>query len=1035
LLGLAVAVEAVGGLLLAANSLTFSILACLLGLLPAAAYLQDPARELRIQGVNAKIKIALLMALGILPQIFSVRMLWGYRHLWAGTFITGLAAVWQLWWLSRFRGKPAPAPEVPEPSPRAAQSTGSWLAKPYLAGAALLGFVLANYVLYQQHYYLSVAVNFASIALLILSFPWIPSLFDLPLPPSARGFSGLALVVFGVLFGIQAQSDVAHGLFRTGLWLYAAGGACWVLAFPRDCQVVDDPARRAPGGLRLEAVALISLVLVGFAFRAWHVGTFPWGAEGDEAGGGLWALDALHGSVENPIISGNVPMAFYSVEAFFFKLLGVGVGSMRAHAVFFGTISLATFFFFCRLFWGGMVSFLATLLMAFAYWHLHYSRFGHHNIDQVALQMAAFYFFFKSERSGKFWQAVVGGIALAFSMMPHLSSRLLPFSFILYFVFLTLYRRDLWARNFRQYLGFVLAAWMVLAPCLVYWIRATPVSMGRAASVSIFDKTNTNAPTDTVAGFVANSKSSILMFNSLADTRSRDNPVAPDQILEYWTSILFALAFCYVLYHWRQPVNTFLLSCFFINLCASVFSVEAPQTLRTAGNIPIVFGMVASSLSGLRRVFQEASPRRWAVPFLALALPACLFLSYRSWHRYFVDTRTLSFDVMPTIASEEAGKRSGKNTVASFWAEGFVASHPPCILFKGDTPLRSHTDLLEALPFRDDLDKNQLVELMDRYMVVAPYVHLLYPGLTESTRKSIHTGQPLAVLMDIPSEEVKKALGCEAVAYREAGLRGQASPLGNLPVAYRGGTDRPASISWRGSLWVPGYGDWTLEARTQGHSKVWLDGMEVASCSEGRASGTSHKLAMGLHALKVEYDLPAAPENFVLSWDGKVVHPEIYYNLQSRRSGPVPENHFFRWKEPMGLVGSVTLSPDGSGESVMKVIHPQLILHYLDPPIFGTYSQTWTGKVFADAAGRYPFKVASNQYASLFVDGKLVSRYGFPLVPELTPRRMDPDPDLSPGWHPIKVEFATRGGMSLDVSWMPPGSREFVSIPADHLKP
>ena len=83
------------------------------------------------------------------------------------------------------------------------------------------------------------------------------------------------------------------------------------------------------------------------------------------------------------------------------------------------------------------------------------------------------------------------------------------------------------------------------------------------------------------------------MFNFEGDTRSRDNPVAPDKILEHWTGVLFGLALLYVLYHWREPVNFFLLAVFFpIYRAECVLGFVLGMTPGVGSVLPLVFAVV-----------------------------------------------------------------------------------------------------------------------------------------------------------------------------------------------------------------------------------------------------------------------------------------------------------------------------------------------------------------------------------------------------------------------------------------------------------
>jgi len=577
-----------------------------------AVFLQDTQMPLVIPHPVQNLKIAVLMAAGLGVQIWGGVVLWEYKDVMFGFVLTSLASLFMLWLLWKY---PLRFIQGPDDRPQDLQgskplhffSSRIWTRKALLLGTAAFTAYLAKFIFAATSLNLSVTLGFIAIFLLIASFPWLPhGLASWQLvPKSLRSVMALALAGFAFYAGHLGQSAIERNQLDTGLWWFLAGGILLILAVQDDpsTSLIKSPTadlkanpETKPKSLWptvLEVLAVAILVSVGFAFRVWRVGEFPYGAEGDEAGGGLWALDALHGRVENPFVSANVALHFFTLTGWIFKYFGVSITTLRIHAVIFGTLSLITTYFFLRLFWGRWVAYLTTALMSFAYWHLHFSRFGHYVIEQVCCQMAAFFFFFLGVKNKSFIPFIFGGVFFGLAIMPGVASRLLPFQGIALLIYLFASRRDILRTHANGLLAFVIAAWMITSPAMVYWFRTLPMSTRRSAEVSIFNRAEPNAPVSRVAGFVQNGKVSLFMFNHRGDTRSRDNPVAPERILERWTAALFALALVFSLYNFRLPVFFFLLICFFINLAASVFSVEAPQTHRSAGNIPIVFAIIA----------------------------------------------------------------------------------------------------------------------------------------------------------------------------------------------------------------------------------------------------------------------------------------------------------------------------------------------------------------------------------------------------------------------------------------------------------
>ncbi|HTB33498.1 MAG TPA: glycosyltransferase family 39 protein, partial [bacterium] len=690
-------------------------------------------------------------------------------------------------------------------SPRPFYSWQVWQSKLWLIiGAALCAYAAVN-IFAASNLTLSVSLGFLAIFLVMGSFPWLPGPLApaLGLPAQWQPAVTIGLAAVAVLIGFHGQSLVEVNQTTPGLWYFLVAGVAAALACaPRRLSGwAAEPEAEPPRWA--EVTLFLSLLALAWIVHIWKIDIFPYAAEGDEAGGGVWAWDILHGNYENPLISSNLPQHFYSITSLFFKLFGLSVGTMRLHAVVFGTLSVASAYLLFRLFSGWAAALLASLLMLFSYWHLHFSRFGHYNMEQIYCQMVAFYFVFKGLRHGRYWHFVAGGVAFGLAMLAHLASRLLPFEGLALVLYLVLTARPSLRRHATGLLAFVVAAWIVSSPALLYWFRASSISFARAGSVSIFDKTNTNAPPDVLAGFVANSKASMLMFNQLGDSRSRDNPLAPDKMLETGTAVLFALAFAYALYHWRQPGRFFLLAVFFLNLSASVFSVEAPQSLRTAGNIPIVFAIIALWLGDLSAGLAAWGRKRAALVFLGIGLPLTLLMCYHSAYKYFVQQAGLCFDVSPTYVGIAVGQVQAQDTVhptrALLVASGYAATHPPVILFKQGTEMRNHYDLTEYLPPIDIGQKNLMLIFSDDYQQVLPYVESLFPEVAPQviTNTSRIGGPVIATYLRIPIDTLAAHHGLRARAL-VAGRWIEKDHMGinNSDPAFAGAT----RIEWEGAL-------------------------------------------------------------------------------------------------------------------------------------------------------------------------------------------------------------------------------------------
>jgi hypothetical protein len=1041
-LGLAAAMQ---WSLLGGSVVRASLLLVLLTLF-LSVHLQGYGRAIKVPFPRYNLTALLLMALGLPFSAIGWQLLWQYKHVFTGWAIAAAGAGislavlrWMPFRLQAVETNPALG-WAPEAQPGADRMA---LKLAFVTGA-LLCWYLARNVFGLDRLGLAFSATVAGILLLLASFPWFRhGLLDSPrLPKGLRAPLALALAGFGIWLAFRGQGHMDSGRISQGLWHFLAGAVALVLGLghrpAEDLSIGDQqdgtqvaPPRHPLWQRRGEWALLALFTIAVFFSRGWNVDLFPWGAEGDEAGGGVFAMEALTGKVENPIITQNVPLHFFSVTAAFFKFFGLSIGVMRWHAVIFGSLSVIALYFFLRQFFGRSIGFLAALLMAASHWHLHYSRFGHYNAEQLLCQTVAFYFVFKGMRSGRFWHFFTGGAAFGLAILPALASRVLPFAGVALLLYFFVSRRDLLRRNLTGFLVFVVAAWTIAAPCLVYWARVIPLSMGRAQSVSIFDKTNTNAPIDTMAGFVSNVKVNMLMFNHYGDTRHRNNPLPSQKMLETATAALFALAFAYALYHWRDPLNFFLLTLFFINLAASIFSVEAPQSHRTAGNIPVVFSLIAIMLWDLKRGFMGLGQRAGAALFLAVMLPFFGWASWKAGKRYFVDARNLSYDVAPTYVALRAGQTGQAGDLATFFATGFAASHPPVLLFKQGVKMGNYHNIADYLPISIEPEKRQMVFLVDDYQAFAPWVRELYPKAPMHTEPNIIHGGTVMTWFDLSPEDIASITGLEGEAYAGGVARRVSSADLALPQPGLEGVDR---LRVNGSLRLQHFGLYTLKASGRGDVSIRLNGQLAYQRRGGVVQAPALRLPRGLSSVQAEIRLADAQDRVQVGYVGMPHPARQLYSLRNRQEDWITKPSLFK-HQPQGLYGRFYIGRDWAGDAVMEYVEPSVLAHWLDSPFTGAWSAEWKGILTPPSDGQYAFNFGTNGGSSeIEVNGVLVSRTGAP-TDRSQGRPVHGSVSLKAGVPvPLVARFNTGGQSWMSLRWSRPGAGMEL-VPPQVLKP
>lgn len=1014
-----------------------------LSLLFFLAYMRTPYSAYVLNRLRGRLVGLGILAVAAVLGAYAWGVIWEYRFVTWGSFIAlisglvGLLALWLTPVLNFDDLKPVDG-EISAES-KWMESIDEWINSPTgrLIFAAAAAFMWWRMLIAPNANTRALYI-FVAAGLTLLALPlWIKQgARQMKLPSMAKPVIWLVVV----WLGIKGQAVFVTGNLLVGTLYYMAGG--FLLAITQSSKEDYFKAERKETFDKLELFALLALMVVALGFRLYKLDTFPWGAEGDEAGGGTWAQEAVNGTAENLLISKVFPMQFVAITGDIFKLFGVSVFTLRIHSVIFGMLSLFAFYFFIREFYGKSVAWITTAVMAFSFYHLHYSRFGHHNIEQVFAQTVSFYFFFKGMRTAKGWMFAIAGIAFGLAMLPTTPSKLVPligFGFALYLIIL---KPGLFIRRIKHIFIFALCGWMLASSALVTWKRAAYISLGRAKTVSIFDKTNTNAPRDTLSGLVENIRLVCYMFNVFGDSRTRNLITVPAPCLEYWTSVLFALSFFYMLFNWRNPIYCFLFIGMFVTMSASILSVEAPSVNRTAGLISIIFAMMAPTIAAFKDTLKELlpeKPKAVALAFLVLMVPLVGYMSYRSMYMYWVDAKNVSFDVLPTLIGESAGK-TPMNCRTVFFATGFAAGHPPVAFFSQGHYVGNHYTFLEGMPSRfADIDTPLNLFFCDDFMEAADLAKkLYYPDAKITDVHFIGNGPVIMRQLYVTSEENLASHTPDTVMEFEDGRTAAVTSPG-IHFDTTKMTEIPKRVKFHGGFFSYPYGKWALYGQTQGDCVVTLDGRVVSRVRKGRVKEDSRPLFVGFHDLKIEYTPPSSGEIFFLKAEVSPITTGKQWNAWTTQNEQVQDYAVYRPAAQPGLSSSY-YADRFLTDHIADRLEPYMVQRWLDPPIPQQWSARFKGKVLIPRAGRWLFQAPTCAYSDLEVDKKPVWRTGY-LPPYEGPKKIPPLKPVVPelilkeGPHDIVMEFSTAGCSYVDLMWMGPGDNAFSRIPSENLRP
>lgn len=345
------------------------------------------------------------------------------------------------------------------------------------------------------------------------------------------------------------------------------------------------------------------IVVVAIFFRFPHLSSVPPGLYPDEAVNGTDALEALesgHYKLYYPNNNGREGL-YNSLTAFFFKIFGAKIWTLRLLAAISGTITVIALYLLAKEFFSWQIGALAGFLTAVSFWSVNFSRIAFRASLAPALITLAIYFFWKGMRGKHLINFFFGGLAIGLGFYTYIAFRVSPLiilcGFLAYWHFLKKdYDREEYRhardRLVRGLVLFFITALLVGLPLgLYYWLNPADF-LGRTSQISIFSQGNPLG----VLGL--NFLKTLGMFNFVGDHNWRHN--LSGQPLLFWPiGLLFAAgflrSFIKLFRRWKShghlaPIPLTLICWFLLGLLPVILSSEGiPHALRALMVMPVVF--------------------------------------------------------------------------------------------------------------------------------------------------------------------------------------------------------------------------------------------------------------------------------------------------------------------------------------------------------------------------------------------------------------------------------------------------------------
>jgi len=758
---------------------------------------------------------------------------------------------------------------------------------------------------------------------------------------------------------------------------------------------------------RREVLILLLILLLALFMRSFRLGEMPPGVYLDEADNAVWSLRFLEMPyspfTEQRHGNGTMPFQLLGLSL---RIFGITPVVLRAFDVPVGLLTVLVFYFLAREMFGVRAAQIGTAFLAVSRWHVHFSRVAFLDNLQVPLfEALVVLFLWRGLRSGRRLDYVFAGLSFGLGFHTYLGYRVFPLVVGLYLLHAVFSRRGSLRTQLAGLLVFAVATLMTLSPLGLYAVQRPQVFVRRAEAASVLldiEREGSYQP------LVENIRKSLLMYNRQGDPRPRHN--LPDEpMLDGLSAIFFGLGLGYSVLRWRNDRYFLLLAWLFVGLLPGILSLadSNPHSLRTLGNVPAVFLLLAASWDRAWATYTsllQGKARRYLVGAVGVLLAASLWANFYTYFGLQASNESVYYDFDP--AQTEAGKyveAQGREKLVL--VSHTLANHSDLKFLPYEVPF-TILDLNAHLPLREQVERDVVYVLDWGHASLVPGLRSLYPA-GEYVEHVDRYGRTMFYTYAVSREEVAGVQGLRAVYYDGLDFEDPAvveridktvdfswaePPLG-----------LPFSARWQGSLYVPTYGSYTLIFEASGSAMLRI-GEDVELEVENSRGEQSEVLPAGFHAIEVEV-VEEESGHLRLSW----VRPDGEEEV-------IPSSNLYVGElYGHGLLGLYRRGTGWEGEPEVIQLDPFIGPNDVLPSPF---SIEWLGKIYAPAGGPYAFGTTSDDGSYLYVDGVLVVDNGGHHGDVYQEGQIQ----LEEGFHDVRLlYFQEGGGRKIELYWTPAG--------------
>ncbi len=370
-------------------------------------------------------------------------------------------------------------------------------------------------------------------------------------------------------------------------------------------------------GVRLRPTkewAIVAAVFVGaLLLRGIATSQFPWLLTGDEASGGLSALQFTNGERNN--IFGlawfSFPALYFYLQSVSIRLLGQTTEALRITSAIAGAVTVLALYWFLKQAFGRWIALTGSILLAASHFHIHFSRIGLNNVWDglfVAFISGAFWWgWSKNSRLGY----VLAGLGFGLAQYFYTSSRIL---FLLFPIWLAASALRDWTgvRARLSHLAIMgLGALVITLPLAMHYLGNIPeflAPMSRASYLGDTLRFDVAATGKTPAELLATQ----FITSTLAFTSSSLRGVLyvpGNPMLLPLSATLFLMGVVLLILNFRKPAELWLILWLAGAIAIGALSESTPAAQRYVFAAPAVAATIGLALVRIGQWLIESWPK------------------------------------------------------------------------------------------------------------------------------------------------------------------------------------------------------------------------------------------------------------------------------------------------------------------------------------------------------------------------------------------------------------------------------------------